>query len=104
MLIVKQKSLKENTLKNEIFLGSKNLSAHYQHLSHFGFSILYLIAGAMQEEKMRIQSGVPGRVISRTNFLPQHSLHGYRRNSQCFTGFVYHLLCSFQWVLGFPCV
>ena len=41
---------------------------------------------------MLAQSGAPGRVIGWTNFSHQHSIHGFRRNFQHCTGFVYYFL------------
>ena len=47
------------------------------------------------------QSGAPGRVIGWTNFSHKHSMHGFCRNFQHYTGFVYYLFLSFWWVLSF---
>ena len=37
------------------------------------------------------QSGAPRRVIDSTSLSYYHSVHGFRRKFQCFTGFVYCL-------------
>ena len=46
----------------------------------------------------------PFQLISPVFTPALHSIHGFRRNCQHCTGFVYLLFFSFQWVLSFLCV